>query len=710
MTTPSRADLVAAVKATTAVADAGGSAADLEAAALALVALLDVLDRSDSLRSRTTATLGSIRRRQWELGIHPDGLDEAIRLARTAAEAASVDPDRSLALANLGNALLTRGDPAELQEAVEAFTQALELSGHDDVTLAAYRMNLGVALTARSRATFSADDLDRGIILLRDALTAARPDDPRRPAYLVNLADALRTRFARAYEQADIEEAVDSARQAAAAQPQPAFLAVLGDVLLSRAGSSGQDDHLDEALRYLAAALNATPERHARRAKRLAGLAAGLRQRAELARDSDDLERAEALLLTAIRLRPERAFLVNLSSVLIRRAELTGNDVLLERAIDIARGADATNLATALHLRAARTGRPDCLEEALSIALRVVAETPPATPAGAALSNLAAIRLTRYLRSSRGGDLDDAVAVARAGVEATPEADPELAGRLSNLGNVLRLRGVRIRSARDLDEAVDVLARAARSARTDRAAHLSNLGAALQSRAEIAGGDPSQAPPVLQAAVDLTPPGSPYRARYLSNLGNALSSAGDPGAAVRQQREALSLLPGGHPDRAVVLGNLAAALEATNDPATRPEAISVTSQVAGDPTANSQDRLLAAWRLADLQIKAADGDVGEGAPAMRTAVELAQRAAWLGVTSADRAYTLTRFSTLALDAAAAIAGRDADGALAALEAGRGVGWQEMLGQRRLDALTARDPELGGRLRAVGLSLDRPVTA
>jgi hypothetical protein len=136
----------------------------------------------------------------------------------------------------------------------------------------------------------------------------------------------------------------------------------------------------------------------------------------------------------------------------------------------------------------------------------------------------------------------------------------------------------------------------------------------------------------------------------------------------------------------------------------------VTRALVEDPTANGQDRLLAAWRLADLRVRAAGGDADQAAPAMRTALDLAERVAWLGVTPTDRAYTLTRFATIALDAAASVVGRDPAEAVAALETGRGVGWRERLQQRRLDALAEHAPELAARLRAVGLALDRPITA
>ncbi|GIF77257.1 hypothetical protein [Asanoa siamensis] len=705
---PSRAELIAAVARRTAAADRTGSATDLDAAEAALRALLDALGPADPIRPRTLATLGSVVRRQWEQGRRPDGRTTAVALLHAAL---SVDsPDRALCLANLGNTLLVGGDEADLDEVVAAFTEAVELTGAEEPPRSAYLSNLGAALVARARARArsSEDDLDRGIAAIDAGLDTASADDPRLPTYRANLADALRTRFSHTYERADIDRAAELGRAAAEQNPSPTILAVLGGVLLSQAQATG--DEPAEALQALGHAVRATPPKHAMRARRLAGLASALSYRAELDDDPADLERAEALLLTAARLRPERAVLVNLSAVTIRLAELTGDDARLDRAVAIARDVDATNLATALHLRAARTSSIVTLDEAAAAATTALDSAAPGTTAHAgALSNLSGILMTRYLRTGRGADLDRAVETARGGADGTVDGDPELPGRLSNLGNVLRLRGTRRRSQRDLDDAVRVLRRAAELARTDQAQHLSNLGAALQSLAELGNGDPADAVPVLQAAVAYTRPDSPARPKYLSNLGNALTSAGDPTAGVASHRDALRLLPAGHPDRAVVLGNLAHALIATGDDAALPEAIDVTREVADDPAANGQDRLLSAWRLADLQVQAAGGAADVGAPAMRTALELAERIAWLGATAADRPYTLARFSSLALDAAAALARHDPAAALGALETGRGVGWREQLGHRRFDALAEHDAALAGRLRAIGTALDRPLT-
>ncbi|GAA3268821.1 hypothetical protein Dvina_17360 [Dactylosporangium vinaceum] len=703
---PSRADLIAAAAQWTAAADRTGSAADLDAAETAVQAVLETLGPDDPIRPRTLATLGSIVRRQWERGRRPDGLTSALRLLHAALAAGPAD--RALCLANLGNTLLVRGGATDLDAAVEAFDEAVRLTATDDPARPAYLVNLGAALAARSRARPGADDLDRSIAAIGAGLDAASADDPRRPAYRANLADALRTRFRRTGEPADIDRAAELAREAAEQDSSPQMLAVLGGVLLSRAQAVADEHELAQALDALARAVQGTPPQHAMRARRLAGLAAALAYRAELGDDADDLERAEALLLTAARLRPERAILVNLTAVAIRRAELTGDDARLDRAVSMARNMDSTNLATALHLRAARTGSIATLDEAARAATASLQAAEPGTTAHAdAFTNLSGIMMTRYLRTGLGADLDAAVDAGRAGAGATTH-DPGRPDRLSNLGNALRLRGARRRSQRDLDEAVQVLRLAARLARTGRARHLSNLGAALQSLAEFGNGDPADAPPVLRAAIAHTPASSPARPKYLSNLGNALAGAGEPAAGAELHRQALRLLPAGHPDRAVVLGNLAAALIAMGDDTVLPEALEVTREVADDPAANAQDRLVCAWRLADLRVRAAGGDANAGAAAMRAALDLAERIAWLGATAADRPYTLARFSSLALDGAAALVQKDRAAALGALENGRGVGWREQLQQRRLDALAEHHEGLARRLRAIGAALDRPL--
>jgi CHAT domain len=104
----------------------------------------------------------------------------------------------------------------------------------------------------------------------------------------------------------------------------------------------------------------------------------------------------------------------------------------------------------------------------------------------------------------------------------------------------------------------------------DRAAMLSNLGAALRTRFERGGvlADLDRAIELGEQAVAATPVGHPNRARYLSNLGVALQRRFERGgvladldAAIEAGREAVAATPAGHPDRAGCLSNLGVVLQ-----------------------------------------------------------------------------------------------------------------------------------------------------
>jgi hypothetical protein len=78
-----------------------------------------------------------------------------------------------MCLANLGNSLLTRGDEQDVDEVVDAFDEAVDLTPPAAPQRAPYLMNLGAALTARARVRPDSGDLDRGIAAI-DAAFAAR--------------------------------------------------------------------------------------------------------------------------------------------------------------------------------------------------------------------------------------------------------------------------------------------------------------------------------------------------------------------------------------------------------------------------------------------------------------------------------------------------------------------------------------------------------
>jgi hypothetical protein len=425
----------------------------------------------------------------------------------------------------------------------------------------------------------------------------------------------------------------------------------------------------------------------------------------------------------------------NLAITLMRWDEAQADEGRLRRAVVLARtavaaasprGADRPvrlrNLAVALSMLATRVGDGTLLDEAIAVA-RTAVESASGGADGAAV--LGPLLQARYMRENTGTDLEAAVDATRAAADATRVDHPERAARLSNLGNALRFRGVWSRRLADLDEAVEVLREAVKCGRragADAAGRLSNLGAALQSRAEVTR-DPTgldEAVDVLRKAAEL---GSPTTSHplYLSNLANAIvlrSELGDGSTAADEavglQREALATLPDRHPYRARVLANLANALSAAYLAGGGPDALQGAMEAAGevsaDHAANTQDRMVAAWRLGDLSVRASNGDAAAAFPAMRLAIELAERAAWIGLPPPDRDHALARFTSLASDAgASAVAAGDASAALAMLEAGRSVRWRDRLQARQFDDLRDEFPALASRLRAAGGELGWPDT-
>ncbi|OXM60489.1 hypothetical protein CF165_42465 [Amycolatopsis vastitatis] len=297
---------------------------------------------------------------------------------------------------------------------------------------------------------------------------------------------------------------------------------------------------------------------------------------------------------------------------------------------------------------------------------------------------------TRYLWTAAGSDLQDAIDTLQAAAD-TPTGPVDRADRLSNLGNVLRLRAVRGRSTEAADAAVRTLQEADRLTAPDSAAkagRLSNLGSALLTRAEITE-DPADLEAAVHAlthALSVTAADSAHRAHYLSNLGNAMLRQGRAGEAAANHRAALALLPPGHPDRITVQGNLVTALiaeaEKTGDESILGEATAAIDEAVSGPDGSPHDRVLALWRHADLLVRRSGGNAAAGLQSMLRATELAERVAFTGVAPTDRQYALSRFATLAEDAAAAAltAGRLGT-AIEQLELGRGVGWREQLRTR-----------------------------
>jgi tetratricopeptide (TPR) repeat protein len=182
-------------------------------------------------------------------------LNEAIAASRASVPAALRSNRAAVARfrTNLGNALhrlyRATGDRASLAEAIGVLRQAVDETPAEHAERAVRISNLAAALLAAPG--------DEAVALLRDALANGGTDANDRVALRVNLASALVARAGRTGEDEDLDEAVEAARAAlaelSATDPRHALsAAVLGQALADR--RRGHD--LDEAFRLLRAAMD----------------------------------------------------------------------------------------------------------------------------------------------------------------------------------------------------------------------------------------------------------------------------------------------------------------------------------------------------------------------------------------------------------------------------------------------------------------------
>ncbi|MFJ9248500.1 CHAT domain-containing protein [Streptomyces sp. NPDC101776] len=375
-------------------------------------------------RADALDTLGDVLRCGYLLSDDPGLLDEAIKCGEAAALIEVGSPgDRAGRVGNLGVRLVLRyeenGEPADLDAAIGRYGEALDLVGDDHPDAGIYLNNLGAALAARTRLHGADDDLDDAIDAGR---AAVRGDGPahQRVLRLSNLGGALYARYTRDGVLADLDEDIDLQREALRLVPEghperPGLLSNLATALTERHESLGVRDDLAEALTLLEEAMASGPA--SRRLATVAGAhGLALHARYGITGDQDTLERALASLRTAVAATaptdPHLPFqLANLAVSL--REESTHRTAAATEAVDAARGAltalDEGRSATAVRgslllALAARSGDDD-LDEAVTLARRVVADTPPDDPdLSRSLSNLA---YALNLRHESTGDADD---------------------------------------------------------------------------------------------------------------------------------------------------------------------------------------------------------------------------------------------------------------------------------------------------------------
>ncbi|MFF7335737.1 CHAT domain-containing protein [Streptomyces sp. NPDC008163] len=453
----------------------------------------------------------------------PAGLRAPAALIRAlAGDLPPRSPERARVLAALGRCLRLSSDPADVDEAVGRFREALALPSPDDGFEAATRFALGAALAHRAgpdeRAWRAGADAMRGALALFP---------PGSRAYWECHTDFANVLTARADETTGVElyeEVVRLLREELAHAPLPrtehsAVLSNLALAQLKTALRSGRPELITEAVAS---------------------------HREAVARSSpDDLLHAHQLLC--------------FGEALLARAEFCSDTAALREGVEVLRRAVAVSDEDTYGGSACRTALGDALRNLARLAADPVAPLEesvdrhrealvmvpgppdPVSLLGLANSLYALHRCTRDPRQA-----DEAVFQFRAALRALTPATAESRGSiLLGLGALQWLRARHTGDEALLDTAVETLREAVSCAPRARIAMaLTNLGGALMDRGRRTGNRAwmAEAVAVLRRALDLSLPGAMERRLHLNNLAEALRHWGDLTGDTTGPEEAISLL------------------------------------------------------------------------------------------------------------------------------------------------------------------------
>ncbi|NUS81063.1 MAG: CHAT domain-containing protein, partial [Streptomyces sp.] len=547
---------------------------------------------------------GIARLIRYERTSAPADLDAATdAFERAVRDAEAGDPQRPMYLANLGRALHQRfklhGRRADLDEAVAAARRSTAACPPAHPLRHGYLTALSDVLRSLAGVTGAPADLDAAVDTGREALAAVPPAHPERSGAAESLALALRDRFPWLHRRADLDEAVTLLRDSLHPGSPAEHLYNLGGTLLARFRAfddlADADAAVAAARRGLTVCAAGTPHEGVL----LTHLGEALHARSvRTASPGDNDEAVTALrrartLLTGFHPTAVSKCLSELGLAQRRRHHFTGAPADLDEAITVFRAAvhhnhdapqqlvDESHLAGALFLRYADSGNPADLDEAILWNRRALAHLPDETGPHATqvLFNLGRALQAVHQRTDDLTALDEAVRRLEGALHAQRSAGSrhrsgtDRAAGLSNLGAALRVRAERLGNRADLDRAIE-LSREAPDAlpadHPDRATYFTNLCTTLLVRYTWAGDQQDLADAVRAArqAVDTTAPADTAAlVVHLSNLGIALRrryewsrALTDLDESIEAARAAVAALPPGHVDTSQHHGNLAVAL------------------------------------------------------------------------------------------------------------------------------------------------------
>ncbi|WP_406491885.1 CHAT domain-containing protein [Streptomyces sp. NBC_00846] len=647
----------------------------------------------------------------------PDPLMSAAELLTTAMNRlpAGHHSHKRLVLAR-GAALMwwmkVTGDPGPLEAADEDIRRAVHLCHPEDPFYREVLISLADLVGLRLTFSRQFEDLTAAIDGYRRVLDALPHDDQVAHDMLANLGICYRVRYETRQEQADIDEAVHYFRMAVERIRDPGKLAAAKAELAKAITLQGPEERMTVppgGLTFLAGP-GSRPKRPL----------------AEAAHRPEELA-AHAVLLADLLAEYERGG----DNALLDRIDEHGHAVLDALPPTHAhRWVIGRPLGLALLRRFEATGRGEDLHEAVELLREVVGRPAGGMPEESSdLMHLSGVLIARFKHEGGVAGLDEAIALARR-AEVSASDRSELARALNALGTALVYRAQFSGSGLDLREAISVGESALAAADTPSLlAHAQGtLGNRLRQR-YLADGDPAD----LDAAIGLMRTALAHRdnkraAVVRTALALALrdrgvlggDGGGDLAEAATLYRAALADEAVGSPQ----YGHAQLALaEVLNDLGRREEAIGLLDDLTRSGSGSRLDRMDAARTRAglladrafdaDTRRDTADGGTGVGGhgaagdwraatDAFSDAVNQLHLSVWRGLSRADRARLLARWSGLASDAAAAAINLgDAERAVELLDHGRSLLWGQALdGRTDLTALRAVRPDLANELDTV----------
>ena len=262
-------------------------------------------------------------------------------------------------MGNLGAALARRferiGELDDLEAAIQACREAVDIITPEHPDRAAYLNTLGGALRMRFERTRELADLNAAIRASSEAVDATPDDHPDRAMWLHTLGFALLRRFEWRGQQADLDAAIRASGEAVDSMPpghpnHAMCLNILGVILRRKAEHTGESADLDAAIRTGQQAVDITPSDHPDRARCLYNLAVAWLERFEEAEELADLEVALQTGRQAVKATPrdraDRAIHLNfLGKALQTRFEHIGDRAAFTDALIAFRSSSAIDAA-----------------------------------------------------------------------------------------------------------------------------------------------------------------------------------------------------------------------------------------------------------------------------------------------------------------------------------------------------------------------------